>query len=364
MKTDIETKYEYIKQYEQGKLSKKELSEALKLSRQQVYRLLKRYEKQGVIGLYHQGRNKPSNHRIEISKKAEILSLIKEKYYDCGASYASELLAENEGITINRETLRLWMKENNLLIKQRKRKQYRQRRERKTSFGKMLQIDGCFDYWFGRENKKACLINLIDDATSYNLCYFDEQETIRAATIVLWQWIKKWGIPQSIYADRRNAYINYALMESSNFFGNLCKNLKIQTIPAFSPQAKGRIERSNQTHQNRLIPKLRLNNITTIESANKYLKSYYLPYHNKKFALPIISNNHRKLPEKSRIDDYSYELATRKVNNDWTIKYKAKTYQILRKNFCPAKSTISVKETFSGKVILLFKNQELSYKIT
>lgn len=70
-------------------------------------------------------------------------------------------------------------------------------------------------------------------------------------------------------------------MESSNFFGNLCNNLKIQTILTFSLQAKGRIERSNQTHQNRLIPKLRLNNITTIDSANKYLKSYYLPYHNK-----------------------------------------------------------------------------------
>ena len=78
------------------------------------------------------------------------------------------------------------MKESNLLIKQRKRKPYRQRRERKTSFGEMLQIDCCFDYQFGRESKKACLINLIDDATSYNLCYFDEQETIRSATIVLW----------------------------------------------------------------------------------------------------------------------------------------------------------------------------------
>lgn len=80
--------------------------------------------------------------------------------------------------------------------------------------------------------------------------------------------------------------------------------------------------------------------------------------------MPIISDIHRKLPEKSRIDNYSYELVTRKVNNDWTVKYKAKTYQILRNNFCPAKSTISVKETFSDKIILLFKNQELPYKIT
>lgn len=363
MKTDQQTRYEYLDLYAQGKLSVKELSQALKISRQQVHRLIKRYKEQGIIGLLHKGRNKPSNHKISSDKKAEILSLIRDKYYDCGPSYASELLLENEGISINRETLRLWMKSEQLLIKQRKRKPYRQRRERKESFGEMLQIDGCFDYWFGRAHRKVCLINLIDDATSYNLCYFDEEETIRAATIVLWQWVKKFGIPKSIYADRRNAYINYDLVESSNFFGNLCKNLKIQTIPAFSPQAKGRVERSNQTHQNRLTPKLRLNNITTINSANKYIKAYYLPNHNKKFALPINNDEHRKLPQKAKLDDYSYELSMRKVNNDWTVKYKSKTYQILRKNFCPAKSTIYIKETFSGKIILSFKNQELSYKI-
>ncbi len=363
MTKDVIIRYEEIRSYENGEISKKELQERLCLSRQQVHRIIKRYREEGVKGLYHKNRNSPSHNRISPSKKAEVLKLIREKYYDCGPSYASELMLENEGIKINRETLRLWMKQEQLLIKQRKRKPYRQRRERKSAFGEMLQIDGCFDYWFGRDNKKACLINLIDDATSYNLCYFDEQETIRAATIVLWQWIKKFGIPQSIYADRRNAYINYDLTESNNFFGNLCRNLKIQTIPAFSPQAKGRVERSNRTHQERLIPKLRLNNITNIDQANKYLKAYYLPSHNKKFALPIQEDNHRKLPVGAKIDDFAYEISERKVANDWTIKYKSKTYQILRKNYCPAKSTIYIKETFTGKVILLFKNQEFSYKI-
>lgn len=360
---DIQRLYGWLQLYESNKINAQDLARELNISKRQVYRIIKRYKEEGLRGLLHKGKDKPSNHHIEEARKEEILRLIKEKYYDCGPSYASELLLENEGIEINRETLRLWLKQEQLLIKQRKRKPYRQRRERKASFGEMLQIDGCFDYWFGRDNKKACLINLIDDATSYNLCYFDEQETIRAATIVLWQWIEKFGIPQSIYADRRNAYINYDLSESSNFFGNLCRNLKIQTIPAFSPQAKGRVERSNRTHQERLIPKLRLNNITNITKANKYLKAYYLPSHNKKFALPIQEDNHRKLPPKAQIDDYAYEISERKVANDWTVKYKSKTYQILRKNYCPAKSTIYIKETFTGKTILLFKNQELAYKI-
>ena len=111
-----------------------------------------------------------------------------------------------------------------------------------------------------------------------------------------------------------------------------------------------------------MIPKLRLNNITSLEDANKYLKSHYLYNHNKKFALPIQEDNHRKLPDNAKIDDFSYEISERKVANDWTIKYKAKTYQILRKNFCPAKSTIIVKETFSGNILFMYKNQELTYK--
>lgn len=359
---DIQMAYEYIRAYELQRVKIAEISRGLGISERQVYRLIKKYKERGILSLNHGNRNKPSHHSYNALKKAEILRLIQDKYYDCGASYASELLEENEGIRINRETLRLWMKEKQLLIKQRKRKPYRQRRERKSAFGEMLQIDGCFDYWFDREKKKACLINLIDDATSYNLCFFDEEETIKAATTLLWQWIRKFGIPQSIYADRRNAYINYDLTTSNNFFGNLCRNLKIQTIPAFSPQAKGRVERSNRTHQERLIPKLRLNNITSIEDANKYLKLHYLYNHNKKFALPIQEDNHRKLPDNAKIDDFSYEISERKVANDWTIKYKAKTYQILRKNFCPAKSTIIVKETFSGNILFMYKNQELTYK--
>ena len=363
MSKNVAERYELLKLYETGNINIKELSQILNVSNQQGYKIVKRYKQEGIKSLYHGNKNKPSNNSYDITKKMEILALIREKYYDCGASYASELLEEYEGIRINRETLRLWMKSEQLLAKQRKRKPYRQRRERKSAFGEMLQIDGCFDYWLGRDKPKACLINLIDDASSYNLCYFDEQETIKAATIVLWKWIKKFGIPQAIYADRRNAYINYDLTESNNFFGNLCRNLKIQTIPAFSPQAKGRVERSNRTHQERLIPKLRLHNITTIKESNRYLSNYYLYNHNKKFALQIQEDRHRKLPEKAKIDDFAYEITERKVANDWTVKYKAKTYQILRRNYCPAKSTIYVKETFTGKIILLFKNQELSYNI-
>ena len=158
----IELIYENIKQYDKGKITIKEMSGTLKMSERQVYRIIRKYKQEGIQGLYHGNKNKPSHNHIDYTKKGQIMRLICDKYYDCGASYASELLEEYEGIKINRETLRLWMKEELLLIKQRKRKPYRKRRERKIAFGEMLQIDGCFDYWFGRNNTKACLINLIE----------------------------------------------------------------------------------------------------------------------------------------------------------------------------------------------------------
>ena len=88
-----------------------------------------------------------------------------------------------------------------------------------------------------------------------------------------------------------------------------------------------------------------------------------MPAHNKKFALPIENNTHRKLPDNAIIDDYSYIITPRKVANDWTVKYKAKIYQILRKNYCPPKSTVYVKETFTGKIIIMFKEQNITYKL-
>lgn len=146
MSKDVAERYEILKSYEAGNINIKELSQILNVSKQQAYKIVKRYKQEGIKSLYHGNKNKPSNNSYDISRKLEILTLIRNKYYDCGASYASELLEEYEGIKINRETLRLWMKQEQLLIRQRKRKPYRKRRERKTAFDEMLQIDRCFDY--------------------------------------------------------------------------------------------------------------------------------------------------------------------------------------------------------------------------
>ena len=363
MKAELSDKIHYISKLFYRELSVKEVSEALGLTTRQVYNLLNKYEEQGVKGLVHGSVGKTGHNSCNEEQKIKILNFVKNKYFDCGPTLASEMLEETEGIQVHRETLRLWMKEAGLINKMRKRKPYRQRRPRKEGFGEMLQIDGSFHQWFSAQ--KTCLINLIDDATNQNMCLFDEQETSAGAALLLWKWIQKYGIPQSIYCDRRNAYFMGDDKYPSGFFGTLCKSLKIKVIAANSPQAKGRVERSNRTHQERLIPKLKMREITTIEQANKYLFANYLPHHNKRFAIDynILENKHSPISNPMGLDDFCFIEHPRKVNNDMTVSFQGSTLQILRKNYCPPKSTVIVRFFISGKFKIFFKNHSLDFKI-
>jgi hypothetical protein len=215
----------------------------------------------------------------------------------------------------------------------------------------MLQIDGSFHDWFisedltNKEDRKACLLNLIDDSTNVNMILFDKQETTKCASLLLWKWIQKYGIPLGIYCDKRNMYItdkdnNKEKTELNNpkgYFRQMCDNLNITIVQANSPQAKGRVERSNKTHQDRLIKLMGFKNIKNIEEANIYLEKEYIEEHNKKFATAVDSNNNNSDNNNIRsnnihdnnihnnniainIDsDISFVNAHRKLNNNITL---------------------------------------------
>jgi transposase len=340
-----------------GAITRAEAMSELKISRMTLYRWLIRYRHTGVMGHGLSGR--PSNHKA-YPYKNKILGLVRDKYYDCGPTLAAEYLLEEEGLRIHRETLRLWMHEARLMVKTRKRKPYRQRRVRKPCFGDMLQIDGSFHDWFGT-GEKACLMNLIDDATGLTLCLFDKEETVMGACMVLWEWCKKYGIPRSIYSDRRNMYVPKE-EEKGHYFTMMCRNLGIRLIQANSPQAKGRVERSNRTHQERLMPWLRLKGIKDIGQANKAMAGY-LKGHNEKFRMPPLEESEvRKLDKHARLEDYCYIESPRKVSNDWIISYNGRKYQLKPQSiYCPAKATVFVKEALNGKITILYRNLPLNY---
>jgi transposase len=407
---DILFRTEMLENYLKGFLTEKELSGKLNITERHARNLIKKYKEQGKVGLLHNLRGKVSNHSIDRSLKEKVLKLTKEKYFDFGPTLLSEQLIKNENIKINIETLRLWLKENKLINKLRKRKPYRTKRERKEYFGEMLQIDGSFHEWFissnivNKEDRKACLINLIDDNTNTIELMFDKQETTKCASLLLWKWIQKYGIPQSIYCDRRNMYItekdkNKEKTELNNpkgYFRQMCDNLNIQIIEANSPQAKGRVERGNKTHQDRLIKLMRLKNITNIEEANKYLEEEYVKEHNEKFASQIMNTNtngkttnisdktmnvnnkiycqlnntdnivdiHKKLDSNIALNDICYVEEVRKLRNDWTISFKGKWYQLKRESQynVPTKSTVYVRLYIDGAIGIFYRNHPIKYE--
>jgi transposase len=214
-KKDLPYRSEILEMRLSDKFTKRQAAEILEISARQFRNLLKKHKEQGKSSLLHGLRGKLSNNSTNIELKNKALQPAEEKYKDFGPTLLSECLEEGEGIKVNCETLRLWLKEKKLINKLRKRKKYRTKRERKEYFGEMLQIDGTFHRWFIAENaeiddknRKACLINLIDDNSNINVMLFDKQETMVCACRVLWLWIQRYGIPQMIYCDGRNMYLS------------------------------------------------------------------------------------------------------------------------------------------------------------
>jgi transposase len=329
-------------------LSGRAMARLLNLPKSTLQDRLRKIKNTGTLDHGNTGRQnrKPDPNKTKILTAAA-------KYDGFGISHICELLESRDGITVNRETLRRWLAR----PKSRKTPKQRQRREPRANFGELLQIDGSFDRWFG--DQKSCLMNIVDDATNTAELHFDEQETITSACRAAWAWITAYGVPCAFYADGRNMY---HVAEEENFFTAMCNNLGIRVIMARSAQAKGRVERWNGVHQKRLIPLMKLDGVTDIEDANKYLEKYVVE-HNKRYARRASGGNaHRPLPDYiNDIDDVCFILIERKLNNDWTFSYKSKTYQLPRQSiYPPAKSKIKVKITISGKMTAYYRCTEFN----
>ncbi|PYY04062.1 MAG: hypothetical protein DMG69_31370, partial [Acidobacteria bacterium] len=181
------------------------------LSYRQVKRLWKRYQEGGAAVLKHGHAGKTSNRGKAEKFRRKVLRLVAAKYSGSeeerfGPTLAAEHLAEEDGLAVDAETLRRWMLQEGLWTRRRKRKAYRQRRERKRHFGELVQLDGSFHDWLAGRGPEGCLMDMVDDATSTVLCRLGTQETIWAAVGVLRAWIGKYGVPRALYTDWKNVY--------------------------------------------------------------------------------------------------------------------------------------------------------------
>lgn len=352
----------------------REASEILSINYRQAKRIYQRYRKQGDKGIMHTSRGRPSNRRIDAKIRKRIIERYKQRYNGFGPTFTAEKLS-TEGYQISDETLRLWLLKEGLWEKRRKRNKHRSQRQRKEHFGELVQMDGSHHKWFGKDREELCLQNMIDDATGTVFALFDPEETISIAMRSLWGWIERYGIPQALYTDYKNVYITDrgATIEEQlrgerpqTHFGKACKKLDIQIIPASSPQAKGRVERSNGVHQDRLVKELQLENIKDIDRANEFLIDKYIEDNNRRFAVQPLSqaDYHRAVPEGLDLRTVFCIEEQRQVNNDWTVQYKNRYFQILKENkrLPPTREKVTVSEWLDGSIHLVYKGGELKYK--
>lgn len=357
-----------------GNWSLVEASKHLGLSYRQCKRSYRRYRLEGDVGLVHRSRGKRSNRGIDLGMKEAILGRYDEVYLGFGPTLAAEKLA-GEGYSIDHETLRLWLVKEGKWQRQRKRSQYRQRRERRKHFGDLVQMDGSFHHWFGPDHPETCLIEMIDDATGIRLSLMAEGETTEACMRLLWEWVKRYGIPKALYTDKKNVFITdrpptlmeqLAGEEPMTSFGKACAKLSIAIIAANSPQAKGRVERCHGVAQDRLVKEFRLRGVTTIDGANGVLFGGFTDELNQKFAIePAVKEDaHRPVPKGVKLAEVFSIEEERSVANDWVVRYDNRFLQIRKDNrvLPRSKDKVLVRRLLDGSLQVVHAGQVLRHR--
>lgn len=348
-----------------GDLRLSQAAEVMRLSYRQAKRLWRRYLAGGAASLKHGNEGRVSNRRRPEKQRRKILRTVEEKYSGFGPTLASEHLGSEDQLVVHPETLRRWMLEAGLWKRARKRKSHRKRRDRRAHFGELVQMDGSFHEWYEKRGPKACLMNMVDDATSRVEARMGDEETIWAAARVLRQWIEKYGVPLALYTDWKNVYVREPTEKEllhgkvpMTQFGRMCQKLDIRIIAANSPQAKGRVERGNGTHQDRLIKKMGRQKIRTHQAANEFLQHQYLADHNARFArVPAKPQDyHRKAPHAAELEQVFCLETERSISNDWVVRYENRYFQLERtSDYPPRQAKVTVCEWEDERIEIRYK---------
>jgi transposase len=351
------------------KISQTEAASLVSLSDRQIRRMIKRIRKEGDEGICHRSRGKISNRCIPKKIKDKTLKLFREQYKDFNLVHATEKLLEVHGITINDETLRLWLNEAEIPYKKRRVKKHRQRRERRAHVGALVQIDGSHHDWFEGRGPICVFMGYIDDATNTVHGRFYDYEGTMPAMDSMKRYIKRYGIPQSVYLDKHSTYKSWAeptIEEQLNgqrpmsHFEKSLEELAVEVIHANSPQAKGRVERLFKTLQDRLVREMRLVGIKNVDEANEFLITY-LPKHNRKFKKEAASeiDLHRPALHSRELDRILCIKEDRTVKNDFTIAYNNTLYQIEQ---ATRAKIVTVEERLDGTMHITYNGQDLRYR--
>lgn len=358
-----------FEQVKQGILKLTEAAARLRITGKWAGIKMKRYLEDGDKGLIHKSRGKPSQRRWDPQEKKLMVELLKEEWHEFGPTFTVEKLDEIYSIKISKESARTVMINEGLWQPKKQRVKHRKRRERKPMLGMMVQLDGSPHDWFEGRARSCTLLVFIDDATSQILWLeFAESESVIALMQATQNYIKKHGIPQSFYNDHGSVFhvnLHNAEDEKKTQWERAVAQLDIEVLHANSPQAKGRVERSNGTLQDRLIKEMRLAGISSIDAANEFIQtSNFLEKHNQKFAVKASQegNAHRSSESFDLYTIFSIQ-ETRILTNDFTITYNKQIYQLHKeqRTIIRPKNEIVVKTHLNGSISLWIRQTKLFF---
>lgn len=336
---------EWLKRAGDGVITQRQAAEKMGVTDRWVRELLREMQTHGDLVVVHGLRGRVSNRRIAEKTHGEAMKILQQpEWHDFGPTFASEQLAKRHGIQASKETVRAWMIQGGLWkSRPRKLTDVHFWRPRRSGYGELVQWDTSDHDWLeGRGERVRYLVRLIDDATSRSWGRFVWHDGTRENMGVLWEYLERYGRMVDTYTDRDSMFMvplqagetEAQRREADRLtqIGRGLRELGIGWIAAYSPQAKGRIERSFGTDQDRLVKQLRLAKATTLQAANEFLEKEYWPEWNERFARPLtgITDWHRPLTPQIDVGAALSHVEQRVISNDYTFSFAGRRYQIAR----------------------------------
>jgi hypothetical protein len=370
------SRHEVIKRLIRKEINGTEAAKQLGLKVRQVKNIKARVIKEGPKGIIHRSRGRKGNRRLnpEILEKAKYW--LKTQYFDFIPTFAMEQLEERHQIKLSKEKVRQIMIDLELWQPKprRKNKEYRSWRQRKDYYGELQQFDGCYFDWF-ETGELVCLLGSRDDATNdITELKFVSDEGVKPVSHFWKEYFLTHGKPLKIYLDRLSTYKNThkSVIDDPSVltqFQRMMRQLDVELIFAYSPQAKGRIETLFSTLQHRLVREMRLAGIKTLKEGNRFVKEVFIPKFNAKFSVIAQKrgNVHRKLTEieKEQLDQIFSKQKIGYVNNDFTVRYQGQWFQLSEKQpvLVRKKEKILLEERISGEIFLSLRGKYLNYTV-
>ena len=366
-----------VEQLVKGTITVSQAAMLLSLSERQVKRIKKGVKEQGLSYLAHKNRGRKPKHAISEETRKKVVKLALNDYKNASCTHMAELLEQYQNLSISSRSIRRILKQAGITnIHSHKATRCRRSRNRMPREGMLVQIDASPFNWLEERGPKLNLHGAIDDATGKILgLHFEPEECLLGYMHLLWQMAQNGTLPRKFYSDRHTIFFSpkkdkltveeelAGMKEALTQFGRILKELGAAQIAAYSPQAKGRIERLWGTLQHRLITEMRIANISSMQEANDFMPGFIERF-NKRFAVEPADSETDYLPVPKDLDSIICIKERRKSSNGATISYGGQTYQLLDKDGAVAllrpRSTVHVLTHLDGSLSAIYEGKRLS----